>query len=518
MSNKVNEALFDLIQSMTKSEKRYFKLLSSRHSIGGENNYIKLFDAIEKQDEYDEEELFILFEGEALLNRFSITKKRLYDHILSALDAFHVSNSKEAQLYKMLHSIDLLYNKSLYDQSSRILRSAEKLAIKHEKLEILQILSQKKKRLIETKGYLQLTDECISEQYKKDDSNNSEVILNNELWSIKSRLFLKLSKKGISRTENDVEEYTMICKKVLDEELQPSNSIENNYLIYHIRGAYYYAIGQLENSLINLEENMKIFEKDQHNVIGVNREVSVFSNAIYICNRLGHHKKQVDFLSKMKDISKNSKENEDIEIKLFSSVSSIELNIYLEKGDFEKAHAVAQSIEGKLREFEGKITPIRKAFLSFKIAVVYLGKNDCNAALKWVNAILNDTSLDKTEDIVGYTQLLDLLIHIELKNDKLLPYSLKNTTRFFKSRNRLYGFETIFLQFINQLIKCDNHFDKELIWEKLNKQLDGISDNTFESVALDYFDFKSWAVAKLKNKAFNLVVREKYNASLRKAS
>ena len=54
MSNKVNEALFELIQSMTKSEKRYFKLLSSRHSIGGENNYIRIFDALEKMKTYEE--------------------------------------------------------------------------------------------------------------------------------------------------------------------------------------------------------------------------------------------------------------------------------------------------------------------------------------------------------------------------------------------------------------------------------------------------------------------------------
>ena len=47
MSSKVNEALFELIHSMTKSEKRYFKLLSSRHAIGGESNYTLLFDKID---------------------------------------------------------------------------------------------------------------------------------------------------------------------------------------------------------------------------------------------------------------------------------------------------------------------------------------------------------------------------------------------------------------------------------------------------------------------------------------
>ena len=163
MSNKVNEALFELIQSMNKSEKRYFKVISTRHSIGGENNYMRLFDAVSKQKKYDEEKLFQLFKEEAFLNRFSITKKRLYDHILSSLDSFHSSNSIDAQLFKLLHSADILYDKSLYDQSKRILRSAEKLAIKHEKTEILLLVADRNRKLLETRGYLSMSDDVIDE-------------------------------------------------------------------------------------------------------------------------------------------------------------------------------------------------------------------------------------------------------------------------------------------------------------------------------------------------------------------
>ena len=83
MSSKVNHALFDLVKSMTKSEKRYFKLVSSRHTIGDENNYVRIFDYLDKLDGYDEDKLFDHFKGESFLNRFSITKKRLYDHILN---------------------------------------------------------------------------------------------------------------------------------------------------------------------------------------------------------------------------------------------------------------------------------------------------------------------------------------------------------------------------------------------------------------------------------------------------
>ena len=145
MSTKVKEGLFELIKALSKSEKRYFKLLSSRHTIGEENNYVRLFDFIDKQEVYDEEHLFREFKGEAFLHRFSITKKRLYDHILNALDAFYASSSIDAQLFKQIHSADILYTKSLYDQCGRILRSAEKLAEKHEKYALLTEIRRKQK-------------------------------------------------------------------------------------------------------------------------------------------------------------------------------------------------------------------------------------------------------------------------------------------------------------------------------------------------------------------------------------
>ena len=93
MSTKVKEGLFELIKSLSKSEKRYFKLISSRHTIGDENNYVRLFDFIDKQDVYNEKQLFIEFNGEAFLHRFSITKKRLYNHVLNALYEFYSSSS-----------------------------------------------------------------------------------------------------------------------------------------------------------------------------------------------------------------------------------------------------------------------------------------------------------------------------------------------------------------------------------------------------------------------------------------
>ena len=520
MSSKVNEALFDLIKSMSKSEKRYFKLMSSRHTIGGENNYVRIFDHLDKMDVYDEDKLYKDFKGEAFLNRLSITKKRLYDHILSALDSFYSGASVDAQIHKMIHSADILFNRSLYDQSRRILRSAEKLAVKHEKSALVLEISSRQKKILETSGYLKVSENELEIIYKNEQEQIESIQGVNLLWNIKSKLFAQLSKKGVARCQEETKFYTDICRPVLTSYSIERHTVEGKYLYYHILSAYYYSIADLGNSLHYLKQNLEIFESTGKELnIEPNKQVSVLTNAIYISDKLGDYKGGIVYLNHLKKLASELDSNEDLAIKLFSSINSIELSMNLRKGAFDKAVAIAEATEEKLEAYGDKISSSRRAFLEFKMAVAYMGVGNFNAALKWVNAILNNSALDKTEDIIGFTQLLDLLIHVELNHDKLLPYSLKSTQRFFKTRNRMYSFEKVFLHFIGKLVKCNDPFEVENYWEELYNELAAITnDDSFESVALDYFDFQSWAVSKLKGRSFDEIVREKYNSTILAAS
>ncbi len=519
MSGKVNNALFDLIHSMSKSEKRYFKLMSSRHTIRGEYNYVRLFDFIDKQEGYNEGKIHDAFQGEAFLNRFSITKKRLYDHILSALDSFHSIRSVEAQIYRQLHSADILYEKSLYDQCRRVLNSAEKQARKHELYALLQLVSVKRKRLFETHGYLSVSDKDLHNLYTVDAACEAAIHSFNSLWKVKSDLFSRLSRKGVARSEDEALSYKEICREVLENRIT-STSFETRYLYHHVLSAYHYSVGELTASHKHLMQNLEMIEQNElGQKLDINKHISILTNAIYISDKIGQYKDSLRYLVQLKKIAAEVESNEDLQIKLFSSIASIEVSMHLRKGDFSPAKKIAREVEEALEKYGEKIVSARRAFLEFKLAVVYMGLGDYPEARRWINRILNETQLDKTEDIIGFTQLLDLLVHVELDHAKLLPYTFKNTQRFFKTRNRLYSFEKVLLQFFSKLIRSNDIFERKNLWESLHHELTKIThDDVFESVALDYFDFQSWAEAKLKGTPYDLIVREKYNRSIRAAS
>lgn len=511
MAAKVSESLHELIKYLTKSEKRYFKLFSSRHVVGTENNYVILFDYIDLQVEYDEEAIFTYFKGQAFLNKFSITKKRLYDQIIIALDSFHASSSIDAQLYKLLHSADILYNKSLYEQSRKQLRSAEKLALKHEKYNLLSEINLKYKRLAENNGVVD--DEEIFKILQTDMLAQAQNRTYNSFWNLKSKLFALLHSKGISRTQENLDEFKAILAdlEIAQENAEPTAA--SNYLYNHIHAAYHFAIGSFETCYEHLQKNIKLFEINKQSIQEhPNQYFSILSNAIYIANKLKKITDAESLLKKLKDfnIDIENSNNLDLKIKLFASSSSIELTILSMKGDLQTAFKVIPDIEKKLLEYESKLTSNRRAFLHFKIASIYFISGDLHEALKKINVILNDKQLDKQEDILSFAQIINLLIHFEMENDQLLTYTIRNTQRFLKSKNRLYAFEEMFLKYLNKANLAENKVNQDEIIENLYFEISKLKNDELQKVAFEYFDFASWAESKIHKKSLHNLILKQY--------
>ncbi len=511
MAAKVSESLHELIKYLTKSEKRYFKLFSARHVVGTENNYVTLFDFIELQDKYDEALIFEHFKGHAFLNNFSITKKRLYDQIINALDTFHASTSIDAQVYKLLHSADILYNKSLYDQSRRQLRSAEKLALKHEMYNLLSEINLKYKRLAENNG---VVDEEEAERILQTDLlAQSQNWTYNTFWNLKSKLFALLHSKGISRTQEDLIEFKSIIDDLEIAKKKSTPTAAADYLYNHIQAAYHFAIGSFLKCYQYLHRNIALFENTKHSIQEhPNQYFSILTNAIYIANKL---KKNVDseiLLKKLKDFNTHieNSNNHDLKIKLFASSSSIELTILSMKGDMDTAFKVIPSIEKGILDYEMKLTSNRRAFLYFKIATIYFIAGNMHEALKKVNQILNDRFLDKQEDILSFAQIMNLLIHFEMENEQLLSYTIRNTQRFLKNKNRLYAFEEMFLKFLNKANSAENKVNQSEIIEDLYFEISRLKDDDLQKVAFEYFDFASWAESKVHKKSLQKLIQNQY--------
>ncbi len=512
MSNKVSDNLHRLIKSLTTAEKRYFKLYSSRHTLGEQNVYVKLFDAIDKQKDYNEAEILEQFHGLPMVNSFSIAKMRLYDAVLRALDAFHANSSVDAQLKRDLHCAEILYKKTLYAQCARILQSAKKVAQKYEKHAALSEIFLWEKRLIETENYSGKSEEDIL-KILKDDELAAEKIKNfNEYWSIKSRLFMLLNTKGRVRTQQELASFKEIIDNTLLKGESKALTVETKYLFNHIYSAYHFGIGDYAKCREDLKKNVELIEGHTHIFEEEpNIYFSVLTNIIYVCSQLKKYDETFFYLKKLRtvpevfDISRNA----DLEMRLFASSYSVELTLYNSIGEFEKSIELVPRIEEGLEKYEGSLNKLREAYFYFNISGAYFGAGKYSQALRWLHRLMNDKGIDENQDIRCIAQIFNLIIEIELKKDDLLPYTYKTTQRYLTSRKRVYKFETLFLNFVEKLMKTKSSTEHTEFYKSLLAGLEELEKDKFEKTVFGYFDFISWAESKIRNVPFRLVVEEK---------
>lgn len=510
MSEKQTDKLFRLIKSLNRSEKRYFKVMASHKAFGENSSYVKLFDAIDAMEEYKAESLSRLFKMESFYKNPSIAKNRLYENILRSLDAFHAKSSIDVELRRMLHFAEILFSKSMYEESQGALSKARKMAVQYEKHHILLDISKWEKKLVERNSYTKTGLEDVIRILDYDKLLLDKITNYAEFWNIKSRLFLLLNKSGKVRDSSELKNFKKIIDNTLLKSEKKALSYETRYLYNHIYSAYFFGIGDYQNSYLYIRKHLALLEsKTEIFNEEPNKYFAVLSNIIYLCSQLRKYNEVSVYLSKLKSIPELMERGmtEDMEIKLFSSAYSAELSLYIQTGEFEKARTIIPAIERGLKKFS--LNKVRASFFYFNIAIVYFASGDFSQALKWINKLLNDNSIESNNDIHSFSRIFNLIIHLEMGNNEVLPYTLKSTYRYLDKRKRIYRFESVFLRFINQFLKTKNNQQVKNTYMSLRDDLQVLSKDPFEKVVFEYFDFIAWIESKITGKSFADIVIEK---------
>lgn len=136
------QKLFFLIKQMNSTEKKY---IVQRLSINkeGKNNYLKLYKAIEKQKEYDEEYLIKKFRNEPFVKQLAVVKTRLYSLILHYLGSYH-HQDLNFRVIETIQNAGILFEKGMYQSCLEELNNTQIQAEKLENYEqVLYIIQQK---------------------------------------------------------------------------------------------------------------------------------------------------------------------------------------------------------------------------------------------------------------------------------------------------------------------------------------------------------------------------------------
>ena len=122
MSKQLTHQLFQLVQNLTKAEKRHFKLYAKRNFGEKDIKFLTLFDLLDKQSTYNSEKIRGNFSGTSI-SAISNLKSHLYEQLLISLRLLH-RNDSSVKIHELLSFANVLYSKGLYLQSLEQLKRA----------------------------------------------------------------------------------------------------------------------------------------------------------------------------------------------------------------------------------------------------------------------------------------------------------------------------------------------------------------------------------------------------------
>lgn len=122
------DPLFNLIQFLTASEKRRFRLRSSRYEQEEGHNYLKLFDLLEGSKRYSKAVINVKFKGEPFLKNLSVAKHFLRRAILESLQEPKKKIEPSLIANTLFEDAKILESKGLLYDAARAYRKSATLA------------------------------------------------------------------------------------------------------------------------------------------------------------------------------------------------------------------------------------------------------------------------------------------------------------------------------------------------------------------------------------------------------
>ncbi len=514
MPNRSTDPLFQLIQSLEKSEKRNFKLYATRNSSSEELKSVQLFDALDKMDAYDE--VVLLAKNDRIKKQqLSNLKAHLYKQILSSLRLIN-DDSIDIFLHEQMDYARILYNKGLYHQSLKVLDKLKEQAKLHNQFTYLQqvLFFEKKIEALYITRSMQDRADYLS---RESDEVNDSLALVSQLSNLSLQLYSWYIKNGHCRNEEESIALQYFFSSRLGDKTPACNSFYERLYLYQsycwnafIRQDFlqYYRYTQKWVNLFEEEPSMLPIEtahfiKGMHNLMGSHFD-------------LGNHKKLIETLDIFNkfcqtDLVQNNVNNR-IQCFVYSTISLF--NKHFLEGSFTEGLALIPAIEEKIKEYEIYLDRHRILVFYYKIACLYFGSGDYEKAIDYLNKIIN-WKVDLRTDLQCYSRLLHLIAHYELGNEDILDHLIKSVYRFMAKMQNLSVVEEEIFKFIRTSFHISVRDIKPEL-EKLLVKLKTHQGNRNETRAFSYLDIISWLESKLENIPVQEVLKRKF-AGKRKA-
>lgn len=442
------EIIYSLISSMTKSEKRYFRMMSDLQK--GDKDYLLLFCILEAAETFSpalHAKLKETFPGGSI----EPARKHLYKVLMKSLRQFESDKDFEGRITDLIKDSRILYNKGMIKLSLEQLEKAKRLALEGEKFIYYVLAARQELQFLVRFQFAGISEYELIEKQKKISElleHESKITQHSMLSEV---LLMRYWKNGLARSQEAVTQ----LNDLLLEEYQLLNdpgyeSFESDRLHLNFQSIYFQMTGNPEGSLAVFYDLNSLFEK--HDYLWKDTPLYYFQlldGILYDLRLMERYTDMEFFLGRMAMISPGS---EGLAVIIRFRMLEHRLNALVDQDNLKNARQLLFDHMPSIKKEAIQLPLQLNAQLMFAIVRVYFRLGDYSAALKLINEVLNRPVSSMNHSLHVVFHLMNLQVNASLRNRDYLFYAIRSVQRKLKNERKLYGVEQLVLSFLKQWI------------------------------------------------------------------
>lgn len=516
---KTSDEIFQLIKSLSKQEKSYFKKFASAFAEKESSNYIKLYDEItaqtKKGNPYDEEEIKKGIYSGKFIKNLSYHKNYLYNMILSSLTLYQKDSDDSIAIRNLISQSKILFGKLLYNQSLKLILRAKKLAGDTDRfiylLEIINHESQVYKYILNGEELEAKNKSLYKEKY-----HCLDILKNNIDYSYLNDYFGNFSMKsgtGRVRNKKEISKLDEFFKNPLLSDINNAKTYQNKTIFNTLHLQYCNINYDYESGHKYILNNIELFENN------LKKSRNNFDNYLHALNNLLssllQNKKYEEFdltIRKMNNLDKTHSGylTELNKVFIFYSTSVYQISKCFNLLDENNFNMVLKNIDDNIKNYENKIRLYQRIILYYFLGLSYFVLRNYEKSIHWMGKIINIEKTDRSQDYQCYSRIVYLICYYELGYYDSLEYAMKSAYHFLSKRERVYQYENIILKYLRRSFRIKTNEELNLMFVEMNNELKNILNDPFEQNAFDAFNILTWLKSKIGNDSiFNILRMEK---------
>ena len=408
MTTDIKDNLFVLIKSLTKSEKRQFKLYVGRMDSNEDSKFLNLFNLLDKMRKYDENK--IIESNIVTKQQLSNLKAHLYKQILISLRLNPQHKNVKLHIRGQIDFATILYQKGLYKQSLKILDKVKSYALKYdENTSAYEIVEFEKliESLYVTRSLTNRTDELVSQTNHLKQLNDVSSSLSN----ISLQLYEKLIKAGYAKSDSESKE----IKTIFDEKIKyynPENLGFREKLIYYQSWVWYSLLAQDFLSSYKYASKWIDTFNNKPEMIKIH-PVYYLKGYNFLLEALSLIKYPSKFKNRLDDMIEVVEDesfpvNQNLNALIFLYKNNNLFNLHVLEGTFKESIKIIPEVLDGIEKNKNFIDHHHIMLLYYKIACMYFTVDEFDKCIKYTSLKMRNKNIKMREEIQSLTRIQNL--------------------------------------------------------------------------------------------------------------